>query len=125
MSRGAVAEFNWAKMRRTRSACWAWIPDLLPVSKNRPKPLCLKPRITRLPVTLCVTEHKSPEGQDNTSRQRFCLLTDTILNHTTRSTQVTSWEGAIKATGTTQGQPIHGQGYMELTGYAERFMQRL
>ena len=44
---------------------------------------------------------------------------------TTRSTQVTYWEGTIKATGTAQEQPIHGQGYMELTGYAERFTKKL
>jgi predicted secreted hydrolase len=44
---------------------------------------------------------------------------------TTGSTQVTYWEGAIKATGTAQGKPIHGQGYMELTGYAERFTKKL
>lgn len=44
---------------------------------------------------------------------------------TTRSTQVTYWEGAIAATGTAQGQPIHGQGYMELTGYAERITKTL
>lgn len=44
---------------------------------------------------------------------------------TTRSTQVTYWEGAIEVTGTAQGNPIRGQGYMELTGYAERFKQRL
>jgi predicted secreted hydrolase len=42
-----------------------------------------------------------------------------------RSTQVTYWEGAIETTGTAQGKPIHGQGYMELTGYAERIMQKL
>ncbi len=44
---------------------------------------------------------------------------------TTRSTQVTYWEGAIEAHGTTQGKPIKGQGYMELTGYAERFSKKL
>jgi predicted secreted hydrolase len=38
---------------------------------------------------------------------------------------VTYWEGAIKTTGTAQGQPIHGQGYMELTGYAERITKTL
>jgi predicted secreted hydrolase len=42
-----------------------------------------------------------------------------------RSTQVTYWEGAVETTGTAQGKPIHGQGYMELTGYAERIMQKL
>lgn len=44
---------------------------------------------------------------------------------TTRSTQVTYWEGAIEARGTTQGRPIQGKGYMELTGYAERFLKKL
>ncbi|MEY4706173.1 MAG: hypothetical protein RL042_2378 [Nitrospirota bacterium] len=44
---------------------------------------------------------------------------------TTRSTQVTYWEGAIETTGTSQGKPIKGQGYMELTGYAERFNKKL
>jgi len=44
---------------------------------------------------------------------------------TTRSTQVTYWEGAIEATGAAQGKPIKGQGYMELTGYAERFTKKL
>jgi predicted secreted hydrolase len=42
-----------------------------------------------------------------------------------RSTQVTYWEGAIEATGSIQGRPARGQGYMELTGYAERIMQKL
>lgn len=44
---------------------------------------------------------------------------------TTRSTQVTYWEGAIEATGTLQEKPIKGQGYMELTGYAERLTKKL
>jgi len=44
---------------------------------------------------------------------------------TTGSTQVTYWEGAIETVGTAQGQPIRGKGYMELTGYAERFMKKL
>lgn len=44
---------------------------------------------------------------------------------TTRSTQVTYWEGAIAVTGSAQGRPVRGQGYMELTGYATRIMQKL
>ena len=44
---------------------------------------------------------------------------------TSRSTQVTYWEGAIEARGTAQGQPIKGQGYMELTGYVERIPNKL
>ena len=44
---------------------------------------------------------------------------------TNRSTQVTYWEGAIEASGTLEGKPIAGRGYMELTGYAERFSKKL
>jgi predicted secreted hydrolase len=41
------------------------------------------------------------------------------------SKQMIYWEGAIEMTGTAQGKPIHGQGYMELTGYAERIPGKL
>lgn len=44
---------------------------------------------------------------------------------TRRSTQVTYWEGAVQVTGTLSGRVISGQGYVELTGYAERFTQHL
>jgi predicted secreted hydrolase len=44
---------------------------------------------------------------------------------TDRSTQVTYWEGAIETTGTSGGKPVTGLGYMELTGYAERFTKKL
>lgn len=44
---------------------------------------------------------------------------------TKRSTQVTYWEGAVDATGTSQGRPVRGEGYMELTGYAERIPSKL
>jgi predicted secreted hydrolase len=44
---------------------------------------------------------------------------------TGRSTQVTYWEGAIESRGTSGGQPLTGVGYMELTGYAERFAKKL
>jgi predicted secreted hydrolase len=39
---------------------------------------------------------------------------------TSRSTKVSYWEGAVTVTGTKQGKPVKGQGYVELTGYAER-----
>ena len=42
-----------------------------------------------------------------------------------RSTQITYWEGAIEATGSIQRRPARGQGYMELTGYAERIPNKL
>jgi predicted secreted hydrolase len=44
---------------------------------------------------------------------------------TDRSTQVTYWEGAIESTGTSDGKPVAGFGYMELTGYTERFTKKL
>lgn len=52
------------------------------------------------------------------------LLADQEL-HTTRSTQVTYWEGAVAVEGTERGQAIKGQGYVELTGYAERIEKKL
>ena len=42
---------------------------------------------------------------------------------TSRSTQVTYWEGAVEITGLSQGKAVRGDGYMELTGYAEPFTQ--
>lgn len=44
---------------------------------------------------------------------------------TSRSTQVTYWEGAIEVNGAANGTTIKGLGYMELTGYAERFSKKL
>ena len=44
---------------------------------------------------------------------------------TDRSTQVTYWEGAIETLGTSEGRPLTGLGYMELTGYAEPFTKKL
>lgn len=44
---------------------------------------------------------------------------------TTRSTQVTYWEGTARIAGTQRGIPLAGAGYVELTGYAERFRPRL
>jgi predicted secreted hydrolase len=52
------------------------------------------------------------------------LMADQELS-TTRSTQVTYWEGAIEATGSIQGRAARAQGYMELTGYAERIPNKL
>ena len=52
------------------------------------------------------------------------LLADQELN-TARSTRVMYWEGAVSATGQVHGTAVTGRGYVELTGYAERFTQRL
>ncbi len=43
---------------------------------------------------------------------------------TTRSTGVTYWEGAVDVTGQWKGHDIQGQGYVELTGYAEPYEVR-
>ena len=37
---------------------------------------------------------------------------------TSRSTQITYWEGSVKVSGRRHGQPLRGRGYVELTGYA-------
>ncbi|MCC6140396.1 MAG: carotenoid 1,2-hydratase [Nitrospira sp.] len=60
----------------------------------------------------------------NLSLQLTPLLADQELR-TGRSTQVTYWEGAVDVTGTEKNEPIRGQGYIELTGYAERIKQTL
>jgi predicted secreted hydrolase len=38
---------------------------------------------------------------------------------------ITYWEGAIDATGTREGKPIKGRGYLELTGYAGGLVEAL
>lgn len=38
---------------------------------------------------------------------------------TSRSTQVTYWEGAVEISGRLRDAPVSGQGYVELTGYAK------
>jgi predicted secreted hydrolase len=40
---------------------------------------------------------------------------------TSKSTDVIYWEGSVSISGTKSGQPIVGQGYVELTGYAKPF----
>jgi predicted secreted hydrolase len=44
---------------------------------------------------------------------------------TGRSTQVTYWEGAVEVSGTRNGKPVQGRGYVELTGYARGLNERL
>jgi predicted secreted hydrolase len=40
---------------------------------------------------------------------------------TTRSTQVTYWEGSVSVTGKAKGKLLQGIGYVEMTGYAKPF----
>ncbi len=44
---------------------------------------------------------------------------------TTHSTQVTYWEGAVRVAGTVNDRTASGEGYVELTGYAERYRPKL
>lgn len=52
------------------------------------------------------------------------LLADQELD-TARSTRVTYWEGTVSASGQARGASVTGSGYVEMTGYAERFSPRL
>lgn len=52
------------------------------------------------------------------------LLADQELD-TARSTGVTYWEGAVSVSGQVRGAPVRGRGYVEMTGYAERFTPKL
>lgn len=45
--------------------------------------------------------------------------------HTEQSTGVTYWEGAVVATGSSDGQSVAGRGYLEMTGYAGRPMSEV
>jgi len=44
---------------------------------------------------------------------------------TRKSIQVIYWEGSVNVTGTYEGNPVAGHGYVELTGYAGKFNQRI
>ena len=47
------------------------------------------------------------------------LRVDPVLKAQELVTTVRYWEGAVNVTGQRNGQPVHGRGYVELTGYAE------
>jgi predicted secreted hydrolase len=42
-----------------------------------------------------------------------------------RDTDVTYWEGTCTVAGTRDGKPVHGQAYVEMTGYAEAFTKQI
>jgi predicted secreted hydrolase len=44
---------------------------------------------------------------------------------TTRSTGIAYWEGAVRVSGTWRGKPVEGRGYLELTGYLEKYRPRV
>jgi predicted secreted hydrolase len=59
-------------------------------------------------------------------RQHLILrLTPAVADQelmTLKSTRVTYWEGLVTAEGTYRGQPVKGEGYVEMTGYDPRFV---
>ena len=57
-------------------------------------------------------------GSDTTLRVRAVIDQQELL--TRRSTNVTYWEGAVTVEGRSDGRPVTGKGYVELTGYAGR-----
>ena len=44
---------------------------------------------------------------------------------TTRSTGIAYWEGAVDIRGVWRGKPVRGRGYIELTGYDEKFRPKV
>jgi predicted secreted hydrolase len=44
---------------------------------------------------------------------------------TPRSTGITYWEGIVKVNGTYQGRLVKGEGYVEMTGYDQRFRPKI
>jgi predicted secreted hydrolase len=44
---------------------------------------------------------------------------------TTRSTGIAYWEGAVVVSGMWEGRPVNGRGYLELTGYAEKYRPKV
>lgn len=61
-------------------------------------------------------------------RERLDLRVAAILDdqelRTPESTGVTYWEGAINVRGTADGTPVTGRGYLEMTGYGGKAMER-
>jgi predicted secreted hydrolase len=45
--------------------------------------------------------------------------------HTTKSTGVIYWEGSVRITGSYGEQKVTGKGYVEMTGYAKKFDQKI
>jgi predicted secreted hydrolase len=44
---------------------------------------------------------------------------------TPKSTGITYWEGIVKVTGTYQGRRVKGEGYVEMTGYDQRYRPKI
>ena len=45
--------------------------------------------------------------------------------HNLRSISTSYWEGSVNVSGTVNGKPVHGKGYVELVGYTKPLKQDL
>ena len=71
-------------------------------------------------------EWESPQGGTYPSRWRFQMASEDLdveikpyISDQELDTIVRYWEGAVQIEGTSDGRPIGGSGYVELTGYAD------
>jgi predicted secreted hydrolase len=96
-SRGAPVPVGWDGVRLTETKSWT-----SPRTKAR-YPAGWEIAVDSLRLSLAI-EPLVPDQE---------LVTE-------KSTGVTYWEGACRATGSREGRPVTGQAYAELTGYAGR-----
>ncbi|MBD3275982.1 MAG: hypothetical protein GF372_11760, partial [Candidatus Marinimicrobia bacterium] len=52
--------------------------------------------------------------------ENLSLNIDRYIANQELDVYVRYWEGTVQVTGTKNGQPVNGNGYVELTGYAEQ-----
>ncbi len=62
---------------------------------------------------------------DRSTELRVTPMIDDQELVTTRSTGIAYWEGAVRISGTWEGKPVTGKGYLELTGYLEQYRPRI
>ena len=62
---------------------------------------------------------------DRSTQLRVTPMVDDQELVTTRSTGIAYWEGAMRISGTWEGKPVTGKGYLELTGYLEQYRPRI
>ena len=92
--------------------------------------------LTRDDVKLDIVDHWTSEASGTIYPNRWTLeipRMDIVLDVTprmheqelvtTKSTQITYWEGAVDVSGTSSDSQVQGMGYVELTGYAKPFKQ--
>lgn len=59
------------------------------------------------------------------ARLHLVALLDDQELVTMRSTGIAYWEGAMEVSGAWKGKPVRGKGYVELTGYSEKYRPRV